>query len=204
LVATVRIGTVINPWPATLTPPQSSRLEKVLERQRRTTLAIYTRLTGISAGASIHKPKRFLASSTVWSILVNNATPIDVLQVTILAAANETDRRHPPLLAIISTVFEPLGRLQLLKTYHAAAIRRIASDGIANEPQRKNARCNFGVSSESITTVNRGCTKLRIASCRQPVIILQPQSQQTRKTGLFNKLERPAPLVPMIQSHNEN
>jgi hypothetical protein len=64
--------------------------------------------------------------------------PLDVLKMTIFAAADETNRRGLSTLPVIALIFKPLRRFEILEAREPPTVRWVAGNGIASEPSRKD------------------------------------------------------------------
>ena len=64
--------------------------------------------------------------------------PLDVLKMTIFATADESDRRGFSSLPIITLIFKPLRRFEILEAREPPTVRWVTGKGIASKPPREN------------------------------------------------------------------
>jgi hypothetical protein len=138
-------------------------------------------------------------------VLVNDATPIDVLQMAVLAAAHEADWRRLPTLAIVAFVFKTLWRLEILEAGKSATVWRVASDGVAGKPAGENSRLDAWRDTSGISTINRRCSQFRRPVGNEPSVILEALMKEPSKSWFFDGVERACPEhLPMIEPLNEH
>lgn len=71
---------------------------------------------------------------------MKDAAPIDILQMAVLAAADEPDRRRLSLLSIGTEMVGSLRSFQILEPDETASIGRVAGNRVASKPPRKYCR----------------------------------------------------------------
>ena len=100
-------------------------------------------------------------------------------------------------------MLKTFGRVQLLKAHEPASIGWIAFDGITHKPARKHGRSDLWRLATRVPKIDWRRAQLRVAAGRQPIIVLEPQAQQSREAWLLNQTERVAALIPVIESHDQ-
>jgi hypothetical protein len=130
---------VQQPWPIAAAFPEPSRLERILQREAAAAVANNIRVGRIGACAGFLNPHWLLALHRP----MHSPPPLDILQVALLAGADEPDRRHVGLAAVVE--YEPPAALgiEILSAHQSPApdCPRSGSDCLhllANEPGRKN------------------------------------------------------------------
>ena len=137
--------------------------------------------------------------------LDRDAAPVDVLQVTVLAAADETDRRCFPTLTIVPPVFKALRGLEILKTGKSAPVRCVPSDCVAREPAREHRRLDAGRHAPWIARINWWRPQLRWPVGNEPPVVGQALMQEPRKPGLLDDMEcARSEHFPVIEPLNEH
>ena len=99
--------------------------------------------------------------------------PLDVLKVTIFTTADEADRGSFSALAVIAFVFKPLRRFEILKTGKPPPVRRIARNGVASEPSRKDGYLYRRRWTLRIASIDRWRSELRWPVAHDAGIVLQ-------------------------------
>jgi hypothetical protein len=116
-------------------------------------------------------------------------TPFDVLKKTILATADETDRRDLSALAVIPLVFKPLWRLEVLETHEPPPVWWIAGNCIASKPSWENGYLYRRRYAFRITSIDRWRSEFRWPVPDNASIFLEALMKQSLKARFLNDLE---------------
>jgi hypothetical protein len=132
---------------------------------------------------------------------MDHPAPLDVLKMTIFATADETDRRGFSALIVITLVFKPLRRFEVLEAHEPPTVWWVASNGIASKPSRKDGYLYRRRWTFRIASVDRWCSEFRWAVADDTGILLQAQVKQSLKAWLLNDLEcARSEHLPMIEA----
>ena len=202
LIAAVRIaikepGTFANAFAEPLF------LEQVLKRKTLAAAAHNGGVGGIRAGSFFRKPHGLATSRRA----MHDPAPADVLQMALFASANETDRRHVALLAVIERVFPaPLEVEVLPRNEPAAPIGRSRAilDALADEPTWKGRRENARRLPGSIAVAYWRRTKREAFFWRKPVLILEQAFEPLAQSRFRNRLKGVRPHFPIIESGDDH
>jgi hypothetical protein len=138
-------------------------------------------------------------------ILVKDATPLDILKMTVLAAADETDRRCLSTLPIVGFVFKALRRLQILEASESAAVWQVTSDGIADKPAWKNRRLYAWRYAPGIPRIDRWRPQFRRPIGDKSSVIFKALMEEPGKAGFLDDMERAgSEHLPVIEPLNEH
>ena len=82
-----------------------------------------------------------------WPGTVDHPAPIDVLEVPLIACADEADWRHVALAPVVELELAPTLAVEVLPTHEAPSPRRLCTgrvrlDLFADEPGRKDRGCD--------------------------------------------------------------
>ena len=135
---------------------------------------------------------------------MDHPAPLDVLEMTVFATADKTDRRGLSALPVIALIFKPLRWFEILETHEPPAVWWIASNGIASEPSRKNCHLYRRGWTFRIASIDRWRSEFRWPVADNASIILQAQVKQSLEARLLNDLECPdSEHLPMIEAQDK-
>lgn len=136
---------------------------------------------------------------------MKNSPPLDILQMALLASADEPNGGDLAALAIICLVILSAGRIEILKADEAAPVRLITWEGLAHEPAREYRPLDPERASFGIAVVDRWGAKLRGPITCQSPITAKPLVKQPRKPRLLDHLESAgAEHLPFVEALYEN
>ena len=132
---------------------------------------------------------------------MHHPTPLDVLKVAIFATADEADRRGLSALAVITLVFKPLRRFEILKTREPPAVWWVTGNGIASEPSRKDRYLYRRGRTFRVASIDRWRSEFRWPVAYDAGIVLQALVKQALEARLLNDLECSCPEhFPMVEA----